>query len=528
MKRIFRLFIALNLFVALFATSYVAKAAGTEPTVSVKLANYLGNQSSITVEPSETYVIENSSLLLEKGKSYYVKVQSSGVALYDGSSKLADFASFKAIPSTYSATLSINGRKYLGDMQFTNEGGKYVRPVNTVPMEDYLKGVVPKEIYTSWALDALKAQALAARTYAMTYVNRTVIDDTQNYQVYGGYEWHERTTQAVDETFGQVVTYNGALAQTVFSSSNGGYIESSYNYWGKTKLPYLEAKQDPYDPQRAWSQAITKKQLDLTGKDLKNPSAWWDAAKEVDLIMANNIRAKMQAIGFANKDIKIISVDDIKFYEPTTGQRATKGDLTVKYVIKDQFDESGNLKISTWNLVGEKASSLKTMLNGIKMLNLYVTSIKSSEQSIVIEGKGYGHGVGLSQYGASSMASQGKSYREIISFYYPGTAITMSYNTKYPRSYVTIPPAPSAPTANVLTTDSTAVQGKAAAGSDVYVKNGSTVIGQGKADANGNYTITIVKQPANAHITITAKNLGGESHASCCSRSAKSTSSADR
>lgn len=89
----------------------------------------------------------------------------------------------------------------------------------------------------------------------------------------------------------------------------------------------------------------------------------------------------------------------------------------------------------------------------------------------------------------------------------------MSYNTKYPRSYVTIPPAPSAPTANVLTTDSTAVQGKAAAGSDVYVKNGSTVIGQGKADANGNYTITIVKQPANAHITITAKNLGGESPA---------------
>ncbi|NGY75625.1 SpoIID/LytB domain-containing protein [Bacillus megaterium] len=75
-------------------------------------------------------------------------------------------------------------------------------------------------MYTSWHADALKSQAVAARTYALSYASNT-IDDTTKYQVYGGYEWYNSTNSAVDETFGKVLKYNGALINSVFSSSNG-------------------------------------------------------------------------------------------------------------------------------------------------------------------------------------------------------------------------------------------------------------------------------------------------------------------
>lgn len=106
------------------------------------------------------------------------------------------------------------------------EGG-YLRPVNSIGMEDYLKGVVPAEMPALWHTEALKARTVTARTYAMGYLNK-IIDDTQNYQVYGGYTWHTRTTDAVNATEGKVVTYGGKPigSGALFSSSNGGKTEA--------------------------------------------------------------------------------------------------------------------------------------------------------------------------------------------------------------------------------------------------------------------------------------------------------------
>ncbi|WP_210608880.1 SpoIID/LytB domain-containing protein [Priestia flexa] len=508
MKCIFKTLLAISFIFAWGTFEHEAKAQGIEPTISVKLVNYLGDKSSITIQPSKTYKIEGSNVELESGKTYSVKVESTGVGIYEEDQRIASADSFKVTPSTYSATLSINGRKYLGDMRFINEGNKYIRPINTLPLEDYLKGVVPKEAYADWHMDALKAQALAARTYALTYINSNAIDDTQYKQVYGGYDWNERTSQAVDETFGETVKYNGALAQTVFSSSNGGYIESSLNYWGSTQLPYLESKPDPYDPQREWTKVVNKQQINLVDKDLKDSNAWWNSINEVDSIMAHNIKQKMNANGFSGKDIKIVSVEDVKFYAPTTGQRATRGDLVVKYIVKDELDSNGNIKVSTWNLIGEKASSVKSLINGTSMLNLYVKSITSDSNSIVIKGAGYGHGVGLSQYGASVMASQGNSYTTILEFYYPGTTISQQYTDAYPR--IEVQP-PSAPTIMEVTDETTIVRGRAEAGSLVYVKKGTEVIGRGVTESTGIYRVSIAKQPAKTKIGVVVKGEGGYS-----------------
>ncbi len=95
-------------------------------------------------------------------------------------------------------------------------------------------------------MEALKAQAVAARTYAIRKAGQTVLDD-QSFQVYGGYDWNSKTNQAVNETSGQVLRYNGKLITALFSSSNGGYTATNTDEWGTPKLGYFENKTDPYD-----------------------------------------------------------------------------------------------------------------------------------------------------------------------------------------------------------------------------------------------------------------------------------------
>ncbi|WP_374148481.1 SpoIID/LytB domain-containing protein [Priestia megaterium] len=311
---------ALVLSVLLFQFTPLAsvKAETVEPVVSVKLVNYLGDHHAITIKPSYLYTIKNSDLVLNANTEYTVTATTQGVTLKQGSTVLGEFTSFEITPSLYKNPVSINGRQYLGDVAFTNEKGTYVRPVNTLPIEDYLKGVVPNEVYTSWNLQALKTQAVAARTYAMSYAGK-VINDTVSYQVYGGYTWYDSTNQAVDQTFGQVVTYNNKLINAVFSSSNGGRTESNSNAWGGTQLSYFPVKEDPYDKQTPWTLAIQKTQIDLTGKDLANYSAWWNTVSEKDKTVTDNLKSWLVANKHPGKMIKITSIPKVSFYAPSSG-----------------------------------------------------------------------------------------------------------------------------------------------------------------------------------------------------------------
>ncbi len=497
----------LSLLIVLYsATVAPVHAAETEPTVSVKLKNYLGNQSNIKIKPSHSYMIADSKVTLQANTEYEVKVAGSKVKLLHNQEVLGEFDSFTAKPSTYEAFLSINNRNYLGNVQFTNESSKYVRPINTIPMEDYLKGVVPKEVYTSWHADALKSQAVAARTYALSYASK-IIDDTTSFQVYGGYEWYNSTNSAVDETFGKVLKYNGALINSVFSSSNGGIIESDYNAWGKASHPYFQVKNDPYDPQTKWSLTVQKQQIDLYIKDLKNPDAWWSQTKEADEKIAGKIKAQMQtATQFKGKDIKIVGISKISLYQPTSGQRMSKGDISVTYVMKGEVDQDKKLAVKTWSRTGDKADNIRFMLDGIRFKSLMVTNQKADTQTITIEGKGNGHGVGLSQFGANAMAAQGKSYTDILNFYYPGVSLVSHYADKYPR--VTIPdPAQVDP----IKAGDSKLSGTAEPNSTIYVKVWPDTVATGKTDAAGNFSFDMPKQVAGTMLHVLVKGQGGYS-----------------
>jgi len=488
------------------ATIKPVQAAETEPTVSVKLKNYLGNQSSIKIKPSQSYTIADSKVTLQANTEYEVKVAGSKVNLLHNQEVLGEFDSFTAKPSTYEAFLSINNRNYLGNVQFTNESSKYVRPINTIPMEDYLKGVVPKEVYTSWHADALKSQAVAARTYALSYASKT-IDDTTSFQVYGGYEWYNSTNSAVDETFGKVLKYNGALINAVFSSSNGGIIESDYNAWGKASHPYFQVKTDPYDPQTKWSLTIQKQQIELSAKDLKNPDAWWSQTKEADEKIAGKIKAQMQTeTQFKGKDIKIVGISKVNLYQPTSGQRMSKGDISVTYVMKGEVDQDNKLAVKTWSRVGDKADNIRFMLDGMRFKSLMVIKQYQDSQTITVEGKGNGHGVGLSQFGAKAMAAQGKSYTDILNFYYPGVSLVSHYTDKYPR--ITVPdPAQ----VNPIKAGDSKLSGKAEPNSTIYVKVWPDTVATGKTDAAGNFSFDVPKQQAGTMLHVLVKGQGGYS-----------------
>ncbi|WP_066172843.1 SpoIID/LytB domain-containing protein [Bacillus marinisedimentorum] len=340
-QKIIYIFLAAILIVPMF-TAPNASAADHE--VAVKLVNYLGNKKSITLKvvKGEYKVVEDSTITLASGKTYYVKQVNGKLELYEGSSRLKTFSSSVNIePVTYGVNnyVSINSREYLGNMEFTIESN-YVRPINRLPLEDYLKGVVPYEMPASWDKEALKAQAVAARTYALARINQ-VINDTVTYQVYGGYIWsssyYSKSNQAVSETSGMVLRYGGKLIQALYSSSNGGHTESNSAYWGTPQLPYLEAKPDSFDPQIPWSLAINKQQIDMSSLDLVNPEKWWSSVQEQteDAAEIGNIKSYIKKSYPANTDIKVIGVPDIKVTEKSSYGKARRGTINVQYLVKN-------------------------------------------------------------------------------------------------------------------------------------------------------------------------------------------------
>ncbi|WP_163182588.1 MULTISPECIES: SpoIID/LytB domain-containing protein [Neobacillus] len=304
---------------------------------------------------------------------YEWKKQKNGkLFLYKGEELLNTYATFTVQPMNNKGYLQINDRQYLGSFDFIVENGQYVRPINSVNMEDYLKGVVPIEMYPSWHIEALKTQAVAARTYALSYMNRELIDDTIMYQVYGGYIWTPNTTKEVDETRGQVIQYNGRLIDAVYSASNGGVTESNANAWGSASVPYLTVKEDTFDPKSVWNFSFHKNQINVSQLNLSKPIEWWTTVKEADTTFSNNIKMWLNANGYANKEIKIVDIPEFKLHSPGSGGRMSKGNITVEFFVKDMLDANGNLAIQRVVLQNVNISKIRAMLGTRVMLSYLV------------------------------------------------------------------------------------------------------------------------------------------------------------
>lgn len=263
--------------------------------------------------------------------------------------------------------------------------------IEQLPLEEYLVGVVAAEMPAEFEIEALKAQALSARTYIVNYLmtsdRRGVpegadVDDTVNFQVYKSddelrnqwekdYPWKiKKIREAVAATSGQILTYEGSPIYAAFFSTSNGFTENSEDYWSSPR-PYLKSVESPWD-------VNTEK---FNGKVIVPVSEF---EEKLGVQLKNS-----QDIG--------------KIIERTKGNRVAKVDVNGKILTGKEIRETLELKSSdfTWERKGN---------------------------NIVIHTKGFGHGVGMSQYGANGMAKEGKTYEEIVQHYYSGAQIETTTN----------------------------------------------------------------------------------------------------
>ena len=245
-------------------------------------------------------------------------------------------------------------------------------------LEEYLKGVVYAEMPSSFNIEALKAQAVAARTYTKFKMadSTHICDNPSHCQAWLENDYSEnfeKVSKAVEETRGKTVSYMGETIEAFFHSSSGGKTESSKDVWGKD-IPYLVPVESPNED-KIMSTFFSEKEV--TYKELKT--------------LINNYLGKNQV---------------------TTEKLKNK----IKIISRTEGDRVNEIKI-------DKASLSGTSIRGILELRSANFDIELKEKSVVFKVKGYGHGVGMSQWGAEVMAQEGKDYEEILKYYYPNTEV---------------------------------------------------------------------------------------------------------
>ncbi len=290
-------------------------------------------------------------------------------------------------------TSSSGSKRYRGGLEFCLEAGK-LTAVNIVNIEDYLRGVVPSEMPSDWPAEALKAQAVAARNYALQSVETTRGDtfnvyNTMTSQVYGGYDAETAAAnKAVEGTRGIVMLSGGKTVSAFFHSSSGGFTENSEDVWSG-RLSYIRTKEDPYD------------------KNSKHYN--WEVTYSAD-----QVRDKLAASGY-----KFSKVTDVVELE-----RTSSGARVMEIAVKGTGADGKSLRVEIKN-----ADKVRSAL-GLKSALFKFTNKYDSRGNLTVigfKGSGWGHGLGMSQYGARGMAQKGYDYQEILKYYYSGIKFADDY-----------------------------------------------------------------------------------------------------
>ena len=408
--------------------------------------------------------------------SYAVNVTRTGTAeilfQFDGGDELA-LGVMPDVTGADAVRTWFKGYRYYGGFRYERIGGGDLTVVNIVDLETYIKGVVPYEMSSSWPLEALKVQAVCARSYA--YINihsgkhtsyHFDVCNTTDCQAYYGagtnsssYQATERTDQAVDETAGEYAWYDGQVIEAFYSSSHGGASESVYNVWGSSleQYPYLCGVEDPYEADMASKNSYSSWTVSYTSSELAQrlQARGYNASSGIASLtltysdLGNVIQVRVTYGNGESNDLKPTSI------------RSVFGVSSIRFTVNGQSVSSGaGTSSSGGGLTANGSASLDsqgtyTVISGSGSLSqagldgLYAisgsgsvtpaedaasgggsgtdtptgTQVTVSGSSYIFQGSGNGHQLGLSQYGAWAMAERGFTYDEIIEFYYPGTYV---------------------------------------------------------------------------------------------------------
>ena len=383
------------------------------------------------------------------------------------------------IKSGDSDVVTLSDRSYRGRIEFGRYTGGNITAVNVVGLEEYLYGVVPSEMPSSWESEAIKAQAVAARSYALTRRDMKVHEadgyelcDGTNCQVYIGYtNESESARNAVDSTEGVLAYYNGQSINAVFFSSSGGSTDNSENVWAN-EVAYLRAVPEINESAPSWTRTFTQEELgsllSAKGKNVGTVESITISTGQYGRVQELKVNGSLGSAVLEKEETRtfcsassqgslvsrMYAINSEGFYIPSEDyavqQEQTSnndsndtGSIFVTSANGTSQTDVDNLYAVNYSGEGEAVSGTMYAVtaNGKETISAQNsaktnTTVSTSSNKIyeggtvypvdgkfVFYGKGNGHGVGMSQYGAKGMAEAGYNYIDILKHYYTGITV---------------------------------------------------------------------------------------------------------
>lgn len=351
--------------------------AQTVPVVRVAL---IRDAKSLSIKISGFYEIirPQTGKVLYRGKDLFTTAKVYQGNIFLGKNALS--GTKLLLRASKDLAISVNNRKFRGDIVLVSGDKQLLSVVNNINLEDYIKGILYHEASHYWPLEALKAQAIACRTYALYQVQGNasrdwdVTSDVYS-QVYGGRTSERyRTNRAVDETRGLALVYQNKIFPAYFHATCGGATEDAGMLWNNS-IPPLKGV--------------------VCGFCKESPHFSWHAVLSLE-----ELEKALNKSGYKIKGIKEIHIEG-----------------------RDRSDRIANLKITTENNSWTIPAKDFRMIVGVNAIRSTNFTVQIKDGDVVFEGRGWGHGVGLCQWGAYFMAKQGRSYEEILKYYYPGAQV---------------------------------------------------------------------------------------------------------
>lgn len=435
----------------------VASAQTTAP-IRVLLGQNMG-QVDFRVEQGQYLIVDAQSgkeiSRAITGVTWTVKKEGNNLKLLQGGTMLdAVYRGPLRLQAVNSDSLNLfnyQGKRYRGGLAIHGEAGG-LAVVNILDLEDYLYGVVAGEMVTTAGLEALKAQAIVSRTYTLSMIKADsfydVVANTSN-QVYNGYEAEagvgaERVRQAVDATRGQVIYYDGQLINACYHANAGGHTEDSENVWS-TPLPYLRGVPSPEDvwaleyPRQSstgWPAYNYNWSVSYTPQELLEKLNNWLAGQgrppvaRINDLVISRLKRDGQGETVSGRVTRLDIYTDRGLMSVTNNNiRSVFGLPSTLFTVKMQsavniLDGSGQQRQASLDkLVVLGAAGVSSTPNGTRGeytvlgINGSRTLAKASDR-VVFQGRGNGHGLGMSQWGAMGMAEKGYTCQQIIEHYY--------------------------------------------------------------------------------------------------------------
>ena len=421
----------------------------SSPTyIRVGLTRNFGNVASIEVQNTRIaigYGTDFGFLPLREVSSaggFTVRNAGGQVVLLAGNETIHTFAGLGGaqIEAIAGEFIMLGSSSYRGVIEFRPSGGN-ITAINVISLEQYLYGVLPAEMPPSWHIEALKAQAVAARTFAFNRIgggghaaSGFDICDSTHCQVYDGtVREHDNTTRAVRETDGLMLFFEGRTISANYFSSSGGATDNSEDVWFEAR-PYLRSVNEIHEHEPlVWDRSFTWEELTY---------AAGRAGANIGTVTGISVSAIGQTSGRATEltlhgtgGTWSVSREPIRnFFGPIGGNLPSRNftivgglhntpTVTVTDGSRSQSTQLGNLTV--YDVRGGTGSfQMGYIFDGVNMRRIdFVPTIVSGGTGITINGRGWGHGVGMSQRGAEGMARLGFGFREILTHYYTGVEI---------------------------------------------------------------------------------------------------------